>query len=99
MYMFIIITIHLVHFLCVSILVSAYLFPLFMFVYTDPMPCEQDEYQCRNWRCIRQSFYCDGDDDCGDKSDEPVTCPREYMSHYDTCQVFGSDSSSMIFTC
>ena len=36
--------------------------------------CKQNEFQCLNFQCILQSFYCDGDDDCGDKSDEPENC-------------------------
>ena len=43
-------------------------------IFSEPLPCERNEFQCRNYRCIRASFYCDGEDDCGDKSDEPSTC-------------------------
>ena len=36
--------------------------------------CKHNEFQCNNHQCISSSFYCDGEDDCGDKSDEPETC-------------------------
>uniref|UniRef100_A0AAY4C4Y4 EGF-like domain-containing protein n=1 Tax=Denticeps clupeoides TaxID=299321 RepID=A0AAY4C4Y4_9TELE len=37
--------------------------------------CRDDEFQCRNLRCIQQSWKCDGDDDCLDGSDEePKLC-------------------------
>jgi len=47
----------------------------------DPVPCGADEYQCFNWQCIRASFYCDGDDDCGDRSDEPSWCGQSMSLH------------------
>uniref|UniRef100_A0A8C1IU80 Low density lipoprotein receptor-related protein 1Bb n=1 Tax=Cyprinus carpio TaxID=7962 RepID=A0A8C1IU80_CYPCA len=36
----------------------------------EPQRCKNDEFQCRNWRCIRVNWICDGDDDCLDGSDE-----------------------------
>lgn len=39
--------------------------------------CEPNEYQCSNRRCVFKSWVCDGDDDCGDGSDE-VTCGELY---------------------
>ncbi|XP_078614331.1 uncharacterized protein LOC144883609 [Branchiostoma floridae x Branchiostoma japonicum] len=32
--------------------------------------CGWGEYQCSNLRCVRDSYKCDGDNDCGDNSDE-----------------------------
>ena len=35
------------------------------------LPCEPNEYQCDNGKCIVLIWQCDGDDDCGgDRSDE-----------------------------
>ena len=39
--------------------------------------CQENEIQCLNNKCILKHFYCDGDNDCGDNSDEPVSC--EYL--------------------
>lgn len=34
------------------------------------MDCKEDEFQCIYPKCVRLEFRCDGDDDCGDNSDE-----------------------------
>ncbi|KAJ8922988.1 hypothetical protein NQ315_001536 [Exocentrus adspersus] len=36
--------------------------------------CRISEFPCRNGQCIRLNGYCDGNDDCGDTSDEPQFC-------------------------
>jgi hypothetical protein len=41
--------------------------------------CRISEFPCRNGRCIRLDRYCDGIDDCGDKSDEPRYCTGKYI--------------------
>lgn len=35
-----------------------------------PRECEEDEFSCQNGYCIRSLWHCDGDNDCGDNSDE-----------------------------
>lgn len=37
---------------------------------TDGGRCKEDEFTCSNARCIPQRFLCDGEDNCGDRSDE-----------------------------
>ncbi|XP_076348641.1 abnormal cell migration protein 13-like isoform X3 [Tachypleus tridentatus] len=37
---------------------------------------ESERFQCTNGRCIWQNFYCNGHNNCGDRSDEPFYCPR-----------------------
>jgi len=32
--------------------------------------CGPDEFQCANGNCMPAGFICDGDNDCGDMSDE-----------------------------
>lgn len=40
--------------------------------------CRISEFPCRNGGCVRLNSYCDGNDDCGDMSDEPAFCTGEY---------------------
>ena len=32
--------------------------------------CRYDEFRCNNGSCVPKSYLCDGDNDCGDRSDE-----------------------------
>lgn len=41
--------------------------------------CRISEFPCRNGKCIRLNGYCDGKDDCGDISDEPMHCTGTYI--------------------
>lgn len=35
-----------------------------------PSACDPDELECQSGSCIPASWRCDGDNDCGDLSDE-----------------------------
>ncbi|KAK1897032.1 Low-density lipoprotein receptor-related protein 8, partial [Dissostichus eleginoides] len=37
---------------------------------SDAKACPSKDFQCRNGKCVAPIFVCDGDDDCGDASDE-----------------------------
>ncbi|GAB6028275.1 hypothetical protein CHUAL_002455 [Chamberlinius hualienensis] len=37
--------------------------------------CPKGSYHCSNGKCINANFRCDGDNDCGDRSDE-IDCPK-----------------------
>ncbi|KAI9558491.1 hypothetical protein GHT06_015278 [Daphnia sinensis] len=43
--------------------------------------CHHNEFRCLNRRCVLKLFYCDGDDDCGDLSDEPPYCAHVSKHH------------------
>ena len=36
--------------------------------------CGEDEFSCSNHKCIPMSFKCNGQNDCGDNSDEKRDC-------------------------
>ena len=38
--------------------------------------CGENQFQCKNGRCLPDYYRCDGDDDCNDGSDEPESCRK-----------------------
>lgn len=41
--------------------------------------CQLSEFMCSTGYCLALDKFCDGNDDCGDKSDEPPYCSREFF--------------------
>lgn len=55
----------------------AYISPLVSYFADFQQPvCQDDEFQCSFPRCVKEIFRCDGNDDCGDWSDED-NCPSQ----------------------
>lgn len=53
----------------------------FNVVYSDAFFCRPDEFICNNTLCKLHVWVCDGEDDCGDNSDEdPEMCGRIFNS-------------------
>ncbi|CAL1298011.1 unnamed protein product [Larinioides sclopetarius] len=51
-----------------------------------PRTCLPNQFHCSNSKCIPAVWQCDGDDDCGDNSDEPESCAeRECPANYFRC--------------
>ena len=44
---------------------------------TQQPSCRVSQFFCNTGQCVALDRYCDGEDDCGDKSDEPRYCSRE----------------------
>lgn len=56
----------------------------FVSLLTAPVTCKPSEFTCLNGICIDVQFICNGEDDCGDDSDEKhcTVLPRKTV----TCQ-------------
>ena len=46
-----------------------------------PKKCPENHFKCANDKCVPNVWVCDGDNDCGDGSDEGKDC----KDHYRTC--------------
>ena len=49
--------------------------------------CDSSEFQCSNRQCVHSTYQCDGDNDCGDMSDEQQceTCMCPCVLYYCKC--------------
>lgn len=54
--------------------------------------CTNNEFVCDNYNCIPRLWKCDGDDDCGDGSDEPNLCSPRTCASGKSVIYFGNES-------
>ena len=47
---------------------------LYLFLALMKTNCPKTHFTCDNMKCVRGSVLCDGEDDCGDGSDEVKGC-------------------------
>ncbi|KAG6455249.1 hypothetical protein O3G_MSEX009109 [Manduca sexta] len=52
--------------------------------------CPLKQFQCANGRCIPISWVCEGDNDCGDNSDENI---EECKGKVKTCKILSTNDS------
>jgi len=51
--------------------------------YSIPNVCGENDFQCiKNKQCISKKFVCDGDNDCGDGSDEDTSIEGPCCKNY-----------------
>ena len=47
-----------------------------------PSSCDDSAFKCRNGACVMKRWQCDGDNDCGDGSDEdPELCGKRRLGN------------------
>ena len=53
-----------------------------IFYFSAETTCASSDFSCTNGHCVSRSWVCDGDDDCGDRSDEePQQCCKTQFSY------------------
>nr|XP_023397960.1 apical endosomal glycoprotein [Loxodonta africana] len=51
----------------------------------DELQCDLGQHHCRNKACVEPHQLCDGEDNCGDRSDEdPDTCSHHTATDFET---------------
>ncbi|CAG4965375.1 unnamed protein product [Colias eurytheme] len=57
--------------------------------------CSLKQFQCKNGKCIPMSWMCEGEDDCGDNSDEIIEeCKKVSILAFSTMQKVYSSRNS-----
>ena len=50
--------------------------------------CEANQHQCTNGRCIPMTWKCDGENDCGDGSDEGDSCAEKTCAYFQVRKIY-----------
>ena len=67
----------------VMVVVVVVMMTMMMTCLTASRPCREGLRRCTTTqRCIRDDYFCDGDNDCGDYSDERRDICRELLLVY-----------------
>lgn len=63
--------------------------------------CEPNEFKCRNNKCVLKTWRCDGENDCGDDSDEAqcATLPPNANCRYDEYECRSKQCVPKSFQC
>ena len=48
--------------------------------------CKEDHFRCNNSHCLEKKLQCDGNDDCGDNSDEIHCGECSWFLYFDMSQ-------------
>ena len=57
--------------------------------FAEPKECSQSQFKCNSTKCIPYLWQCDGDNDCGDWSDEQKCSNRTCIDDYFKCAKSG----------